>query len=268
MKLGFIGMGAMGSAIARGAVESGFVCPTDLFFTDMAAPGSNSLTQECGVVQLASNAELLAQCQNLVLAVKPKHLPGVLSEIEPLLEGQLVISIAGGVPLKTLEAGLPAPSAVIRVMPNINALVGEAMSAVCPGTNVTDAQLQYALDLFNAVGRAIELEEPLFGAFTAIAGCAPAWTYAYAEALAKAGVAAGLTKTQASQAAAQMLAGSAKMLQRALDDGVHPAKLVDNVCSPGGSTIAGLLAGEQAGFSAATVRMVQAAMEADARAAK
>lgn len=265
MKLGFIGMGSMGSAIATGVLKAEFVSPSDLFFTD-TAPGDKPLTTEFGATRCQNNAQLLSTVDTVVLAVKPKHLPGVLAEIKPVLGDTLVVSIAGGVPLSVLEAGLAPDARVVRVMPNINALVGASMSAVCGGTSATTEDRQFALDLFNAVGQAIELEESLFGAFTALAGCAPAWTYTYVEALAKAGVAAGLTKADATLAATQMLLGSARMLAAGIEKGQHPGQLVDAVCSPGGSTIAGLLAGEDVGFSAAVVRMVQAAMIQDAKA--
>lgn len=267
MKLGFIGMGAMGSAIASGALQAGFIKAADLFFTD-GAPGKNRLATEFGATQLADNAKLLEEVDAVLIAVKPKHIGSVLAEVKPLLGNKLLISIAGGVPLANLEGGLGDGARVVRVMPNINALVGASMSAICGGSEATEADRKLALDLFGAIGHAIELEETLFGAFTALAGCAPAWAFTFVEALAKAGVAAGLTKTQAVESATQMLLGSALMLQDGLSKGQHPGQLVDAVSSPGGSTIAGLLAGEDAGFSAAVVRMVEGAMAQDAKAAK
>lgn len=269
MKLGFIGMGAMGSAIASGALQNKFVDAAQLVFSDFGTqPGEHGLTKEFGAVQLASNQQLAQAADVVVVAVKPKHIADVLTEVAAELSGKLVISIAGGVPLENLEGWLEPGTPIVRVMPNINATVNQAMSAVCANASVSPEQKRYALDLFNAVGRAIELEEPLFGAFTALAGCAPAWTYTYVEALAKAGVAAGLTKAAAVESATQMLLGSALMLQAGLEKGEHPGQLVDKVSSPGGSTIAGLLAGEDAGFSRSIVRMVNAAMEKDAAAAK
>lgn len=267
MKLGFIGMGAMGRAIASGALEANFLPASDLFFTDPSSTSKEAL-RDFPVVQLQNNQELLKSVDAVVLAVKPKHVPGVLSEIKPLLGEQLLLSIAGGVPISNLESQLRPGARVIRIMPNINALVGASMSAVCGGESATESDLRYALDLFNSLGRALELEENLFGAFTALAGCAPAWVFTFIEALAKAGVAAGLSKQVAVESATQMMLGSALMLQEGLAQGKHPGQLVDMVCSPGGSTIAGLLAGEAAGFSPSVVSMVQGAMLQDAKAAK
>lgn len=267
MKLGFIGMGAMGSAIAAGALKHDFVKACDLSFSDFGVtPGEHPLTKEFGAQQVASNRELVGSVDAVVIAVKPKHIGTVLTEIAPELGGKLVISIAGGVGLDHLEGWLSPETPIVRVMPNLNAQVNAAMSALCANAAVTPEQKQYALGLFNAVGRTVELEESLFSAFTAIAGCAPAWTYTYVEALAKAGVAAGLTKAAAIESATQMLLGSALMLQDGLEKGAHPGQLVDRVCSPGGSTIAGLLAGEDAGFSRAVVHMVEGAMAGDAKA--
>lgn len=267
MKLGFIGMGAMGSAIAAGALRRGFVKACDLSFSDPSVtPGSHPLTKEFGASQVASNRELVRTVDAVVIAVKPKHIASVLTEISPELGGKLVISIAGGVDLSHLESWLTPDNPIVRVMPNLNAQVNAAMSALCANATVSSDQKQYASNLFNAVGRTVDLEESLFPAFTAIAGCAPAWTYTYVEALAKAGVAAGLTKATAIESATQMLLGSALVLQDGLEKGAHPGQLVDRVCSPGGSTIAGLLAGEDAGFSRTVVRMVQGAMAGDAKA--
>jgi len=266
MKLGFIGLGAMGGAIASGALRKGFISGSDLVFTALNCNGDHPLTQEFGVQQLCENTELVRQVDAVVVAVKPKHIMAVLEEIRPVLGNKLVLSIAGGVPVAALEGSLEPGAAVVRVMPNINALVGASMSALCAGKGTTAEQLQFAQDLFNSVGRAIILDESLFGAFTPLAGCAPAWTYTYVEALAKAGVAAGLTKADAVAAATQMLLGSALMLQDALEQGKHPGQLVDQVCSPGGSTIAGLLAGETAGFSNSVGQMVRGAMAQDAKA--
>lgn len=268
MKLGFIGMGSMGTAIARGALEHGFVAPTDLFFTTRSQSTQHPLTQDFAVSHLQSNSQLLQKCQLVVLAVKPKQLPALLSEIRGFLDNHLVISVAGGVSVAQLQSALSPEVPVIRAMPNINALVGQSMTAICPAENVTSEQKQTATQLFSSVGEVMELEEPQFGAFTALAGCAPAWTFAYVEALSRAGVAAGLSKSQASAAATQMLLGSAKMLASAQSQNTHPGTLIDQVCSPGGSTIAGLLAGEEAGFSASVVRMVQAAISQDAQVAR
>lgn len=267
MILGCIGMGQMNAAIISGALQTGFLSGSDVFYTRQSDV-PHQISKDFGATLVAGNEELLSRVEAVLLGVKPKHIPGVLGEIKPFLGDKPLISVAGGVPLAKLEADLAPGARVIRVMPNINALVGASMSAVCGGTSATTEDRQFALDLFNAVGRAVELEESLFGAFTAVAGCAPAWAYTFVEALAKAGVAAGLPKTVATQAATQMLLGSARMLAAGLEKGQHPGQLVDSVCSPGGSTIAGLLAGEDAGFSAAVVRMVQAAMSQDAKAAK
>lgn len=268
MKLGFIGMGSMGTAIGMGVLNSGFIPHSDLYFTDVPED-SDPLVGNFGPIRCKDNLELISSVDAVVLAVKPKHVPGVLREIKTGLGDIPLISIAGGVSLSVLETQLLPGARVVRVMPNINAMVKASMSAVCGGSAATSEDIQLALDLFNAVGRAIELEENLFGAFTAVAGCAPAWVFTFVEALAKAGVAAGLTKAAATETAIQMLLGSAKMLEGSCVAGdQHPGQLVDAVCSPGGSTIAGLLAGEAAGFSAAVVRMVEAAMIQDAKAAK
>ena len=142
---------------------------------------------------------------------------------------------------------------IVRTMPNTPALVGEAMSAVCPNENVTSEQFEYVKNIFNSFGECVELAEKDFHAFTALCGSSPAYVFVFIEAMADAAVKLGITRAKAYTMAAQSVLGSAKMV---LDTGKHPAELKDMVCSPAGTTIDAVLALEKEGFRNAAIEAV------------
>lgn len=261
MRVGFIGMGSMGSAIALGLLDSGLVAGQDLVFSTHSGATKDHRVARAGARPADSNLQVAQQCDVLVIAVKPHQFAQVLDPLAPELASDTVlVSIAGGLTLADLQALAPRQPWV-RVMPNVGAQVRQSATALVACDKVSPAQLSQVRGLFEALGTVFELPENLFSAFTPVAGCAPAWTFVYANALAEAALALGLPKQAGLQAAAQMLKGSAQLLERALEDGKNPLDLVTSVCSPGGSTIAGLLAGQDAGFAASTVKMVQAAAQ-------
>lgn len=260
MKYGFLGLGNMGAAILRGMVAGGYL-PGDILGYDNDAPKARLLAEELNISLAAGLPALLAAADCVVLAVKPQVLPGLLPQIkEHAVPGKLYISIAAGRPLAFFEAGLGAGAAVVRVMPNINALVGAASSCFCANANVGAEQKQLVVDIFETVGSIIELPEHLIAAFSGIAGASPAFTYMYIDSLARAAVRAGMPKAQALAAAAAAVEGSARMVRQA---GLHPWELVDRVCSPGGTTIEGVHALQALGFESAVEEAVAAVIERD-----
>jgi pyrroline-5-carboxylate reductase len=170
----------------------------------------------------------------------------------------LVISIAAGVTLNTLERRLPHHPSVIRVMPNTPALVQSGMAVLAPGTRATDNHEATALRLFGALGRAIVLPERHLDAVTALSGSGPAFLAVVAEALSDAGVRVGLPRDVAHLLAAQTMLGTARMLT---ETGMHPALLKEAVSSPGGTSIAGLHALERGGIRAVIMDAIVAATE-------
>ena len=268
MRVGFIGAGNMASAIVRGVVAAGAVAVEDLAVTSAHGHSAQSLARETGVDVLGSNEELVEAVGPggvVVLAVKPHMIPGVLAPLRDLLEeyGSLVVSLAAGTSLADLADLLAPGQAVVRVMPNVNAQIGAGMAAVCGNDETTDEQVDAVVGLFESVGSALVLPERDFPAYTAVAGSSPAFVFTFIEALARGGVRNGLPKAQAVRIAAQAVLGSARLVLERAGDGVTPADLVDTVCSPGGTTVAGLVAMEEAGFSPAVVRGVQATVDRD-----
>ncbi|WP_194949008.1 pyrroline-5-carboxylate reductase [Actinomyces trachealis] len=265
---GFIGAGNMAGAIVEGLISVTQASSVQVF----SAHGSAAaLAQRTGAVLAPSAPALVSASDIVVLGVKPQVVPAVLAELTLVLaqHSPLVVSIAAGLSTARLEEWLPQGARLVRAMPNMAAAVGQSMTALCAGQNATDTDLQVAADLMAAVGRTLVLPEHLFSGFTALAGSSPAVVLTLIEALARGGVEAGLPKAQAVEVATQAVLGTAQMVQAEAaktargEAGRSPAALVDAVCSPAGTTVAGLIALEKAGFSPAVVAAVEATVARD-----
>lgn len=261
---GFIGAGNMASAIVRGMVNAGYAADA-IIISDPFAPAAQSLAAELGVRAVATNAQVASSADYLILAVKPQVLEQVLSGLTAVLaERQMVVvSIAAGVSLARLGSWCPQATPIIRVMPNVNAQIGAGMAAVTGNSNVAAEQVQTVLELFAGIGRAVELAEKDFAVFSAVAGAGPALVFEFLDALAAAALRHGIPKQLAVEIAAQTALGSARLVLERANAGTTPADLKDTVTSPAGTTIAGLLAAEEAGFAPAVVRFVDAVVARD-----
>jgi pyrroline-5-carboxylate reductase len=257
MTLAVIGGGQMAEALVAGVLGSQRLEPRQIAVTDPVAARRDLLKSRFGVAVGTDNAAAAQRADVIVLAVKPQTMAAVLPELRAAAERKLVISIAAGVSLATLAAGLPG-ARLVRVMPNTPALVGEGMSVFSPGAGATAEDLARVRALLEAVGRVATVEEPLLDAVTGLSGSGPAYVFAAIEALADGGVKMGLPRQIADVLAAQTVLGAARMQ---VETGEHPARLKDRVASPGGTTIAGLHALEQGGLRAALIAAVEAATQ-------
>jgi len=249
----------MAGALAKGFLKAKLVSGGQLIASDPLEPARRQFASETGGRTTGSNLEVMAFASVVVLAVKPDQVGGVLAEIKPVYSGEhLLLSIAAGVPLARIEAGLPEGARVIRAMPNTPALVGASACAYALGkaARVEDADL--AGQLLGAVGVAYAVQETLLNAVTGLSGSGPAYVFLIIEALSDAGVATGLPREMATRLAAQTLLGSAKMV---LETGQHPGVLKDMVTSPGGTTIEGIHELEKAGVRGALINAVRAAAD-------
>lgn len=242
-KIGFIGAGNMGKAIIKGLLNSNFISRDNIMASEISAQAAEKVSSELNITVFTNNRELVQNTDIIVLCVKPYLVKSVIEDIKDcIIENKLIVSIAAGISTdfieKTLEINIP----VIRVMPNTPALVGEGMSAVCRGKFVSNEQMNYVLELFSKVGRSIEVQEKFINTVTGISGSGPAFMYTIIEALADGGVKLGLPKNTAIELAAQTALGAAKMV---LETGKHPSVLKDEVTTPGGTTIAGLMVMEE-----------------------
>lgn len=258
-KIAWIGCGNMGGAMLRRMLAEGIFAPEEVMIADQNEKLLNDLHQELGVCITGNNQEA-AKAERLVLAVKPQFIESVIAEIAPVTaDDTLIISVVMSYDLSRLSALFGKEKAhIIRVMPNTPALVGEGVMAACRNAYVTDEEWQFALRFLSSMGLAEEVPEKLMEAVTGVSGCGPAYCFLFIEALADAGVRAGLPRNTALRIAAQTLLGSGKML---LETGKHPGELKDMVTSPGGATIEGVAALERGAFRSCAIEAVYAAIE-------
>jgi pyrroline-5-carboxylate reductase len=252
-----LGCGTMGEAIVRGLLHSGRLKAAQIYATDRRAEVIEALKDKHGIRATSDNADACKAATVVVVCVKPHEVVNVVGtpEMRKILAGKLVISIAAGVRLTQLAGWLPE-SQVIRAMPNTPCLIGEGMTVIARGAGVTDASVEQALAIFSCVGRCLETEDKLMDAVTSLNGSGPAFAYIILEALADGGVRMGLRRDVAIQIAAQMFQGAARMV---LETGMHPAALKDQVTTPAGSTIAGLLTMEDGRIRSVIARAVEEA---------
>ncbi len=256
--IGFVGAGQMARALAAGFVKAKLAAPEQILAADpVAAAGEAFAAAVPGARVLADNASVGQQADVVILATKPQQLVAALVPLSTAVAGKLVISIAAGVKLSTLEASL-GKSRLVRVMPNTPCLIGQSASGYCLGPRATPADGELVESLLAAVGTVFAVEESLLDAVTGLSGSGPAFAFVMIEALADGGVRMGLKRDVALALAAQTLRGAAQMV---LETGQHPAVLKDRVASPGGTTIAGLEALEAGGLRGTLMAAVEAATE-------
>jgi len=256
-RLTIIGAGAMGSAFAGGIISAGLVKSENLTMADvdkrMLAKASADLACSVSTDTVAA----VRGADVIMLAVKPAIVAVVLDQIGELLgESQLVISIAAGVKLESIETAFTRHVGVVRAMPNTPCQIRAGAIGFSRGRAVTDEQAAVAKRIFDACGLSFEVPEKLLDAVTGLSGSGPAYVYVMIDALSDAGVRVGLPRDIATKLASQTVMGAAKMV---IESGEHPAKLKDQVTSPGGTTITALDVLERSGFRSALIEAVKAA---------
>ena len=253
MKYGFLGCGNMGSAIARAISKK----TKNITVTDRSGK-AKELAAELGIEH--ADAEAVCRCDAVFLAVKPQMMQQAIAPVREILQHQkpLLITMAAGLKLEAIEKMVGISLPIIRIMPNTPAQVGMGMTLYCCNDLVTDAQLAQFLSDMEQSGKLDCIPENLIDAAGVVSGCGPAYVYVFAEALADGAVACGVPREKALQYAASTLMGAGKML---LETGLHPAVLKDAVCSPGGSTIAGINVLEQDGFRGTVMDCVKASCD-------
>lgn len=260
MKIGFIGLGNMATAIIGGILKKGLAAPADICGADKYAAACEKARQSFGIETCTDNCEIVKQADLLVLAVKPIFFPEVMEEIRDAVRPETVIvSIAAGKTIAYIEEGFKKPSVkIVRCMPNTPALVGEGCTGVCANKNVTLEELEKVLNLMRSFGVAEVVPESLMDTVVGVSGSSPAYVFMFIEAMADGAVAAGMPRKQAYQFAAQAVLGSAKMV---LETGLHPGELKDMVCSPGGTTIQAVKVLEEKGMRGAIMDAMEACIE-------
>jgi len=256
-RIGFIGGGNMAGALIRGLLHSKTVLADHIMASDLKRERLKELEAQYAIQTTTDNEELGRWADVLVIAVKPQIVDRVLPTVAASLnEGDLVISIAAGVPIEVLEARLPQGARVVRAMPNTAAIALAGATAIAAGMHATEDDMELAQTLFEAVGRCVVVDETLIDAVTGLSGSGPAYVMLMIEALADGGVKVGLGRDTALLLAAQTVYGAAKLQ---LETGEHPGRLKDMVTSPGGTAIAGLHTLEAGGLRRTLIDAVEAA---------
>lgn len=257
-----LGCGTMGQAIVAGVLRDGWLAPDRLIVTARRASVAAELESK---LEIRATTDNLAACRGadvVLVCLKPQRYAAILDDdaMREALAGKLLISIAAGVTLDKLSAWLPE-TAVIRAMPNTPSLIGEGMTVLARRTDsstnaASDAQLELATRIFSSVGECAELEPKHMDAVTSLNGSGPAFVYVMLEAMVDGGVMMGLPRDTALMIAAQVFRGAAAMV---LDTDLHPAALKDQVTTPAGCTIAGILTMEDGRIRSVLARTVQEA---------
>ena len=258
-KFGFLGGGQMAIAIARGAVASGIAAEPHIAFFD-SSPHQYAVLRERFPASnlLETSTDLFAGCNRIVLAVKPQTLSDFASNFRPLItEDHLLVSIAAGIPLSKLTNWF-GTERIIRVMPNTPCQSLQGASGIAQAKGVRPEDSAWCESLFGAVGKVVRVSEDQLHAVTGLSGSGPAYVLMMIEALSDGGVMAGLSRQAATELAIQTVLGAATMAQ---ETGTHPAILREQVTSPAGTTIAALSTMERAGFRAAVIDGVMAAVK-------
>ena len=255
-KIGFIGTGNMGGAIAMAVAGQG----REILLANRTPAKAQALAEQLGA-RVVKNPEAEGERDLLFLGVKPQMMGDMLDDIAPILRTRtdrfVLVTMAAGLTCDTIRDMAGGDYPVIRIMPNTPCAIGKGVVQYC-GLGVEEEELAEFAALMAPAGLIDRVDEKLIDAASAVSGCGPAFAYLFIEALSDGAVACGLPRDKAMAYAAQMLAGSAEL---ALNSGKHPGALKDAVCSPGGTTIQGVRALEEGGFRAAAMNAVIAAYE-------
>lgn len=246
MKIGFIGLGKMATAIIKGLEKTDF----EILVAGRDPEKTVRQAENLGVRALAKQSDLVAEADLVVLGVKPQVLPAVLEQLD---FHQPIMSMAAGVSLERLAGMTNSSLPLIRIMPNINAQILQSTTAICRNQHVDDQLLDLAKTITDSFGSTFDIAEKDFDSFTALAGSGPAYIYLFIEALALAGVKHGLPKSQALDIVTQTVLASTQNLSQGKDS---PHDLIDKISSPGGTTIAGLVDLEKTGLSASVISSI------------
>ena len=258
-RVAVLGAGKMGGILLDAFLRNHLFQPAQIAATVRHAERARALGERWGVDVGTDNLAAAQAANVLLLGVKPAQVGDLIREIQPALhEGQILISFAASVRTSAIEDAAARPLAVIRAMPNTPSAVGEGMTALCAGRHTSAADLRVAERIFSTVGRTVIVDEKHMDAVTGLSGSGPAFLYIIIEALAEAGVNVGLPRDVATLLAAQTTLGAARMV---VETGAHPALLKDEVTTPAGCTVDGILELEEGGLRVTLIKAVKRATQ-------
>lgn len=256
MKTGFIGCGNMGGALVKARAKTA----GEILISDRHPEKINALCETTGA-RSATPEQVCAECGYIFLGVKPQAMTAMLDSVKPVLAARkdrfILVTMAAGLTMSAIQAMAGGEYPIIRIMPNLAAAIGESMTLWCSCGTTAEENAAF-LESMRFSGRFMELSENLIDAGSAVSGCGPAYVFMFIEALADGAVSIGIKRAAALELAAQTLLGASKLM---METGRHPDELKDAVCSPGGTTIAGVLRLEEGAFRSDCAQAVVAAYE-------
>lgn len=258
--IGFIGAGKMGGALIGGLLSKRVFEADRIVACTGSEESRRRVAEEYGIRTVPGPAEVCSESRIIVLAVKPKQVPEVVSEMGDA-SGKILVSVVAGLTVEQLKSYVPDVK-IVRVMPNHCCMVLEGAMGYCDDGTLTDSEREEVAGILGSVGLAVSVSESEMDIVTGIAGSSPAFIYLVIDAMADAGVLNGLKRDAAIRLAAQSVLGAAKMV---LETGKHPDVLRDEVCSPGGTTIEGVRELEDRGLRAAMIAAVDVTAEKSRR---
>jgi pyrroline-5-carboxylate reductase len=257
LRVAILGSGKMGGILLQAFLKNNLASAENIFATVQHGDRALALSAQFGVEVTTDNLAAAEQADVILLGVKPLQVPGLVEQIRPALTtDKLLLSFAASVKTRSIEEAAGCDLGVIRAMPNTPAMIGAGVTALCAGRFVTPEQMMVAQRIFHTVGRTVVVDEKHMDAVTGLSGSGPAFLYIIIEALAEAGVNVGLPRDVATLLAAQTTYGSARMV---LETGYHPALLKDQVTTPAGCTVDGILELEEGGLRVTLIKAVKRA---------
>ncbi|HXE07603.1 MAG TPA: pyrroline-5-carboxylate reductase [Acidobacteriaceae bacterium] len=257
VRIAILGAGKMGGILLQAFLKNNLLHADQLLATVQHPDRAQALSAQFGIEVDTDNLAAAKQADVILLGVKPWQVPAVVNEIAPALKPEkMLLSFAASVKTRDIEEAAGCNLAVVRAMPNTPAMLAAGITALCPGRFVSAEQMAVAQKVFSTVGRTVVVDEKHMDAVTGLSGSGPAFIYIAIEALAEAGVNVGLPRDVATLLAAQTVYGSARMV---LETGYHPALLKDQVTTPAGCTVDGILELEAGGFRVTLIKAVKRA---------
>ncbi len=259
LRVAVLGAGKMGGILLQAFLKNNLIAADQIFATVQHPDRALALSAQFGVEVTTDNLRAAEQADVILLGVKPMQVPALVEQIRPALNpNKMLLSFAASVKTRSIEDAAGCELAVIRAMPNTPAMIAAGVTALCAGRFVSEQQMAVAQRIFQTVGRTVVVDEKHMDAVTGLSGSGPAFLYIIIEALAEAGVNVGLPRDIATLLAAQTTYGSARMV---LETGYHPALLKDQVTTPAGCTVDGILELEEGGLRVTLIKAVKRATQ-------
>ena len=252
MKMGIIGLGNMGAAMAHGLLDNNI----ETFLYDRSEEKRDAFRGNEAARVVDSEVDVVKGADAIILAVKPYVYEAVIETIKDEVKDQIIISITSAFDLEKLEESLPNKK-LMMALPNTPAKILNSMTGICPGKNISEEEVNEIREILSNFGETEIVEEKNIKIYEAVSGCMPAYVYMYIEAAADAAVSYGMKRDMAYRVISQAVAGSAKMVR---ESGIHPGELKDQVTTPGGTTIKGVKSLEKDGFRSAIINAVDSIM--------